>query len=181
LADAADGTPEHRLADRLILEADLARQRGPHSVMQKTEMPPSGDLHDYYHPAPYWWPNPATPERLSPRVPRRGAGSGHPSLRARKRPLRPHALATDVRRHDGAGAGWLATGRDAYAQHAAQLIRTWFLDPETRMNPHLTYAQVRGRWPGDTGAKSGLIEMKDLYYLLDAVRIVERSGALDDG
>jgi hypothetical protein len=37
-----------------------------------------------------------------------------------------------------------------------------------------------GRWPGDTGAKSGLIEMKDLYYFLDAVRIVERAGALSD-
>jgi hypothetical protein len=73
---------------------------------------------------------------------------------------------------------WRATGRDAYARHAAELLRRWFLDPETRMNPHLTYAQVRGRWPGDTGAKSGLIEMKDLYYLLDAVRLVERRRAL---
>ena len=72
---------------------------------------------------------------------------------------------------------WLATGRDAYIGHAADLVRRWFLDPETRMAPHLTYAQVRGRWPGDTGAKSGLIEMKDLYYFLDAVRLVERAGA----
>jgi hypothetical protein len=180
LADAAGNTPEHRLFDRLILEADLARQRGPHSVMQKTEMAPSGDLHDYYHPAPYWWPNPATP-------------GGYPHVfRDGERVLGTRLYEPESARFDRTrlqllfddttvlALGWLATGRDGYAQHAAQLIRTWFLDPETRMNPHLSYAQVRGRWPGDTGAKSGLIEMKDLYYLLDAVRIVERSGALDE-
>jgi hypothetical protein len=38
-----------------------------------------------------------------------------------------------------------------------------------------------GAGPGDVGAKSGLIEMKDLYYLLDAVRLVERSGTCRGG
>jgi hypothetical protein len=46
------------------------------------------------------------------------------------------------------------------------------------MTPHLRYAQVRrGRnWNRGTGA--GIIEFKDLYYFLDAVRILERGGAL---
>ena len=48
---------------------------------------------------------------------------------------------------------------------SADIIRRWFLDPQTRMAPHLTYAQVRGRWPGDTGTNWGLIEMKDLLTI----------------
>ena len=30
----------------------------------KTTEPPSGDRHEYWHPAPYWWPNPATADGL---------------------------------------------------------------------------------------------------------------------
>lgn len=178
LADAAPGTPERKLCDRLLLEADLALQRGPYSVVHKTALPPSGERRDYYHPAPYWWPNPATPQgypyvyRDGERVP--GTRLYEPESDRYDR-TRLQMMFDDT---TTLALAWLATGTAAYADHAAKLLRTWFLDPETAMTPHLTYAQVRGRWPGATGAKSGLIEMKDLYYLLDAVRIVERSGAM---
>jgi glycosyltransferase involved in cell wall biosynthesis len=75
---------------------------------------------------------------------------------------------------------WLATSDDRYVDHAAGLVRTWFIAAETRMNPHLLYAQIRSQTVHDVGAKSGLIEMKDLYYLLDAVRLIERAGRFSD-
>jgi hypothetical protein len=34
------------------------------------------------------------------------------------------------------------TKEDRYAEHAGRLLRTWFLDEATRMNPHLRYAQA---------------------------------------
>jgi hypothetical protein len=70
------------------------------------------------------------------------------------------------------------TGRDEFASHAARLIHTWFVVPETRMTPHLRYAQVRRGWNRNEGTGTGIIEFKDLYYFLDAVRLTERAGAL---
>ena len=180
LANAVEDTPERRQQDRLVLEADLALQRGTHSVVDKADLPPSGDRHDYYHPAPYWWPNPATSNgypfvfRDGERVP--GTRLYEPESGRYDR-TRLQFMFDDT---TTLALAWLATGQDAYIGHAADIIRRWFLDPETRMAPHLTYAQVRGRWPGDTGTNWGLIEMKDLYYFLDAVRLVERAGALDE-
>ena len=180
LANAVEGTPERQLKTRLVLEADLALQRGPYSVVDKTDLPPSGDRHDYYHPAPYWWPNPATSNgypfvfRDGERVP--GTRLYEPES-ARYDRTRLQFMFDDT---TTLALAWLATGQGAYINHAADLVRRWFLDPETCMAPHLTYAQVRGRWPGDTGANWGLIEMKDLYYFLDAVRLVERAGALSE-
>ena len=46
LANAVEDTPERRQQDRLVLEADLALQRGTHSVVDKADLPPSGDRHD---------------------------------------------------------------------------------------------------------------------------------------
>ncbi len=46
------------------------------------------------------------------------------------------------------------------------------------MAPHLDYAQVRKGWNKNLGSSSGIIEAKDFYYFLDAVRLLEQSGKL---
>src|SRR5688572_12712213 len=48
----------------LLKEADKALKRAPVSVMEKKNIPPSGDKHDYMSLAPYHWPNPATADGL---------------------------------------------------------------------------------------------------------------------
>src|SRR4026207_1281824 len=49
---------------KLELEAKKAINGGPFSVVSKLSRPPSGDKHDYMSQAPYFWPNPDTPDHL---------------------------------------------------------------------------------------------------------------------
>ena len=47
---------------KLIGLADSILDDIPHSVTEKTELPPSGDKHDFLALAPYHWPNPFEPQ-----------------------------------------------------------------------------------------------------------------------
>ncbi|MEE4187234.1 MAG: alginate lyase family protein, partial [Roseobacter sp.] len=156
---------------------DNAREaltRGPFSVTQKPEPGPSGDLHDYYHPAPYWWPNPKTPDGL-PYVWKDGERFPGTELfkdgNERFDRTRLQHLFDDT---TALALGSMLPAADAsFRAHGLKNIQTWFLDPETAMSPALEYAQVRMGHGGNQGAASGLIESKDFYYFLDAVRILD--------
>ena len=47
-----------------ILIGDRALRGEDETVMDKTQVPASGDKHDYLSLAPYWWPNPQTSDGL---------------------------------------------------------------------------------------------------------------------
>ncbi len=172
------GGAGHRLVERLQNEADAALQRGPYSVIDKTTVGPSGDPHDYWHPAPYWWPNPAAPDGL-PYVYRDGYRV--PGTELYEPGCEQYDRTSLQRLFDDTAIlalAWRVSGNPHYAEHGARLVRRWFIEPETRMNPHLRYAQVRRGHNNDEGSGQGIIEFKDLYYFLDAVRLLERSGRL---
>jgi len=170
---------ETELLERLVKEANEALARGPYSVIDKTTLPPSGDRQDYWHPAPYWWPDENSADGL-PYIWRDGVrvpGTQLYELESEKfdrtRLQRLFDDATTL------ALAWKATGQSKYAKHGADLVRRWFIDPDTRMNPHLRYAQVIRGQNGDEGGGRGIIEMKDMYFFLDAVRLFCRGGMLD--
>ena len=67
------------------------------------------------------------------------------------------------------------TGKEAYAEHAAKFVRVWFLDPATRMNPHLKYAQaVLGK---NDGRGAGILEGRHLATAADGVGLLTKSKA----
>jgi hypothetical protein len=166
------------LAAALVAEAEAALGRGPYSVVDKTTLPPGGNRHDYWHPAPYWHPNPWIPgglpyvQRDGVRVP--GTRLYEPESDRYDR-TRLQRLFDDT---TSLALAWRLTGRAAFAERAALLVRTWFVDPATAMTPHLRYAQVRRGRNWNVGTGAGIVELKDLYYVLDAVRLIEAGGAL---
>lgn len=149
---------------RLKKHADQALQREPYSVVQKRELPPSGDKHDYLSYSRYWWPNPDTDDGL-PYV--RRDGETNVDMRARGDRDAIGLLVIDVEALTL--ASYFFDDLD-YAKQARKLIQTWFLDPATRMNPHLKYAQaVPGR---AEGRGVGIIDTRGFIVLLDCVALL---------
>jgi hypothetical protein len=154
---------------RLRKNAEISRKRGPYSVIDKEEIPPSGDKHDYISFARYWWPNPDTDDGL-PYV--RRDGRTNEELLAKGDRVTIGKLYDDV--ETLALAGYLLND-ERYATHAAMLVRTWFLDPATRMNPHLRYGQaVPGK---DDGRGAGIIDTRHFIRVLDAVALLQETNA----
>jgi len=158
--------------------AEHALSRGPYSVVDKTTLPPSGCLQDYWHPAPYWWPNPDTPDGLpyirrdGERIPGTGLFEPESDKYDRSRLQRVFDDSFTL------AMGWKLTGNQVFADHAAKIFRRFFIAEETRMNPHLLYSQVRAGHNGNLGYRTGIIEMKDLYFYLDAIRLLDRAGSI---
>ncbi|GAB4065409.1 alginate lyase family protein [Ancylobacter sonchi] len=162
----------------LVAAADEALTRGPYSVLDKTTLPPSGNAHDYFHPAPYFWPNPATPNGLpyvmrdGVRIP--GTVMYEPESERYDR-TRLQRVFDDTR---VLCLAWRETGERRYLDHARAILVRFFIEPDTRMTRHLKYAQVRMGHNKNMGSPTGLIETKDLYFYLKAVLVLTRSGVL---
>lgn len=170
-ADA--GARSSRLLPALRACADQALQRGPYSVVDKSELPPTKDPQDYYHPAPYFWPRKYFGRWLPAK---RRDGLRVPGTRLYEPESDRYDRTRLQRLFDDTtilALAWIVTAEDRYAKHAMRLVATWFVNSETRMNPHLNCAQVRPGRGRKQGSKSGVIEFKDVYFFLDAVRLLQ--------
>jgi hypothetical protein len=144
---------------------DLAA--GPWSVMDKQQLPPSGDRHDYLSQAPFWWPGPnGCPyvQRDGQRNPDADAITDHAERGVAWQAASDLALA------------WFYTRDERYAKRAELVVRTWFLDPRTRQNPNFHFAQIIP-CPGQSHLGTGIIESTEaLTQVIDAVSLLD-SGA----
>lgn len=152
---------------QLLKEADKAMKEGPFSVMEKKNDPPSGSKHDFMSLAPYFWPDPSKPDGL-PYI--RHDGRTNPEVKEYKDKEYLPRLCDLV---PTLALAYYFSGKESYAQHAEQLIRVWFLDTATRMNPNLNYAQaIRGV---NDGRGAGLIDARHFIPLIDAIGLLQGS------
>jgi len=160
---------------KLLEDAEAAVSDGVFSVMDKIEVPPSGEKHDYLHPAPYYWPNPSTATGL-PYVYRDGERNPDTILNSSESAKYDRTRLQKMFNNTFILAlAHFFTGDPRFATHAVDLLRTWFLDPRTGMNPNLRYAQFIPGRKKQKGKRTGIIETKDLYFFLDGVRLLEES------
>ena len=153
----------------LLSEAQEALKLKPVSVTQKTQLPPSGDKHDYMSVAPYWWPDSTKPDGL-PYIRRDGEVNPDRYLVGDR-----ERIGTVVASVFTLSLAYSVTGDERYATHAIKFLRTWFLNPDTRMNPNLNYSQaVRGQ---NEGRGTGIIDGHGLRYVVDGIGLLAGSRA----
>jgi len=151
---------------KLLEEADTALTQGPFSVMDKKSVPPSGDKHDYTSLSPYWWPDTTKADSL-PYI--RRDGIVNPEREAYDK-IPGYLMAKNS---FTLALAYFYTEDTRYAKHAATLLKTWFIDDSTRMNPNFNYAQFV---PGKHDGRSfGIIESRNFCKAMEAVILIQQS------
>ena len=153
--------------DGFLLEsANAAMISGPFSVRDKDALSPSSDKNDYVSLAPFWWPGVNKGDGL-PYVFKKE--EQNPECEQYDRP----PLAAFSSAIYALCMGYYFTDFEDFAARAALLLRVWFFDSETRMNPSMTYAGfISGRNQGDP---AGIIESRVLSWIPDHVGLLANS------
>lgn len=170
----ADAVAQPRTA-ALIAQAKAALRRPLPSVRDKTGCAASDDPADYLSIAPYFHVDAAgvvhhlDGERNEAAT--RDTVASLANDRAALDRLVVDACTTAL-------AGTIGNDR-TLLEHAARMLRTWFITPDTRMNPHMRFAQITPR-NTQSGNVWGIVDFRGFWPLLDAITLTTRAGLLSD-
>jgi hypothetical protein len=144
------------------------------TISSKPQTPPSGDKRDYMSMGAYWWPDPKSAD--APYI--RHDGQHNPEARE----IPDHSTLEHFTQAVHALAlSYYLTGNEQNAAYAAALLRAWFINPATRMNPNLNFAQaVKGH---NDGRGAGILDGRNIPKALDATGLLAGSkswSAADD-
>ncbi|CAG7654307.1 hypothetical protein PAECIP111802_05733 [Paenibacillus allorhizosphaerae] len=152
--------------DLIVQQAKMSLEAEPVHITDAVAAKSPGTAHDYYSNGDYWWPNPETPDGL-PYIRRDGEsnpGNFH-SHRILLRQMRTHVARL--------ASAYAVTGQEEFAEKAVLFLKRFFLDEETRMNPHLLYAQAI---PGVCeGRGIGIIDTLHLIDVPIAIQALQSS------
>jgi Alginate lyase len=148
---------------------DSLLQRPILSILKKTKTAPSGDPRDLYIPPRYLKASAASVPTTNPQLAPSTSGIYDHDLEPFDQFVRhSHVLAN---------IGLVARER-GYSDRAATLVSTWMINPTTRMNPHLHYAQY------DEKAKRskhfGIVSARDIWLLPQTLQCLAESQTLSD-
>jgi hypothetical protein len=169
--------------ESIVQWADLLAAQGPWSVTSKPFLAPSNNTHDYLSWAPYSWPNctgvgnttELTPQQIWVTCPYITLdGQFNPDYRTVNNTGDFSAMSDAIIYN---ALAWTINGSSVYASNVASWINTWFLAPDTYMNPNLNYAQVV-RGPGaDVGTHTGVLDLKCMVKVVNAVLVLRAGSA----
>ncbi len=135
-------------------------------VENKHHLAPSNDPRDYISLSRYWWPDPSVKGGI-PYI--RFDGKSNPELEEydyRKITELENTVTT-------LGMLFYITEKDSYAKRASEILKEWFLDSITGMNPNMIYAQYV---PGMTTIRgTGILDARSILYALNGAKLIEGS------
>lgn len=156
--------------NQIIEEANSYLTKEPVTVTAAICERSAGTPHDFYSEGDYWWPNPNDPD--GPYI--RKDGQTNPEN------FVAHRLAMrDLSRWVASlTAAYKITKDKKYADKALEHLRAWFINAETKMSPHLLYAQaIKGRV---TGRGIGIIDTIHLIEVAKSIQVLQQLGYLKE-
>lgn len=156
---------------RILNEAARYLHSQPITVTSARSARSSGGLHDYFSEGDYWWPDPKNPR--GPYI-RRDGMSNPANFNAHREALIRLSLIVPA-----LTAAWRLTGERKYADHAGRHLRAWFVDPATKMNADLQYAQAI--FGVSQGRGTGIIDTLHLVEPARAATLLNAAGVLEGG
>jgi hypothetical protein len=156
--------------ERIVRAANKYLSLPPITVTASSSPRSKGGKHDYFSEGDYWWPDAKNPS--GPYIRRDGYSNPQNFNDHREALIRLSLIVPALT------AAWLITQEKRFAEHAAVHLRAWFLDPATRMNPSLDYAQAI--WGVSPGRGTGIIDTLHLVEVSRAARHLESAKAMTD-
>lgn len=154
--------------ERILRAATAALSLEPITITRYRAKLSEGGPNDFYSNGDYWWPNPKTANGL-PYLQLDGETNPQNFVEHRRCVLGLRDAVAAL------AAAFKLTGEDQYAAKAAGLLKVFFVDLATRMNPSLNYAQAI---PGvSSGRGIGIIDTLHLIEVPLAIQALQRSKA----
>lgn len=156
------------LRSETIARGEKALSEEPVTITAYIAERSAGGIHDFYSEGDYWWPNPVSPD--SAYIRRDGQTNPDNFVAHRHAMIRFSSLVGDLT------SAWLVTKDEKYIRQAVRHVRAWFVDPATRMNPDLQYAQaIKGI---ATGRGIGIIDTIHFLEVVQSLILMEQAGVL---
>ncbi len=151
--------------ERVLRRAGEMLREKPITVTDSLCSRSSGGPHDYYSEGDYWWPNPENPDGAYIRK----DGLNNPdNFNFHRNAVGRLSWITGT-----LTSAWLLSGDEKYVQAVRPHLQAWFIAAETRMNPHLLYAQaIKGRV---TGRGIGIIDATSFIEVARSVKLLQGS------
>ena len=155
--------------ESVIALANTELDKKPDPVTNKTVMPASGDIHDYHTLGSYYWPDPTKKDGL-PWIYKdgefnpinQGPETDYDRLRNMFSSLQTLNLA------------YYFSGDKTYMLKAKEIVRVWFIDKKTKVNPNVNYGKAI---PGEvTGTNFAIIDWTDIGKVITTIQILEKNS-----
>jgi hypothetical protein len=152
----------------IISEANDYMNYTPITITASKAPNSEGGLHDYFSEGPYWWPNPEDPN--GPYI-RRDGERNPKNFAGHERALKKFEQAVT-----SLTAAYLLTNDTKYANRVQEHLKAWFINSDTKMNPHLLYAQaIKGI---NSGRGIGIIDGICFIKVVNAITVLNERGLI---
>ena len=150
---------------RIISASNIYLNDEPATITSFIAIRSAGGKHDFFSEGDYWWPNPNDPD--GPYIQRDGMTNPNNFVAHRKAMVRLSIRSAALT------AAYKITHNKKYALKAIEHFIAWFVNDETKMNPHMLYAQaIKGKF---TGRGIGIIDAIHLIEVARSIKIIENA------